>query len=919
MSTPRATYRAQLCRDFAFKDAAALVPYLAALGISTLYCSPILQARTGSAHGYDTTDPTRLSEELGGQKGWRKLCARARRHGLSLLLDIVPNHMAGSVENPWWRNILQHGRLSPYAEFFDIDWTPPEQWLHSRVLLPVLTTRLPEAMAKGHLEVGLSSGGLTLRYGGLELPLDVRSCGVVLESAARYAPSRAEAAVLASFARRLRRLRPVVAAVQNDPVAEHRRRERLAQEMLRLLNTDSTASLVAEASDALTLAQMRRLLGEQSYVLQWWKDARNHLNYRRFFAINDLVGVKVEDRQVFTATHRKLALLTGEPAVCGFRVDHVDGLLDPVQYLERLRALGGSKTPYLVVEKILSGDEVLPPDWPVDGTTGYEFLNEVNGLFVNELGLAMMERHYRRATRTRSTRRQVTHRNRRMVIKSLFNSEISRLSREVAQVVGVLSPGSSLGVRQLREALVKATARLPVYRTYFRCGGVLSAQDQARLSEALGSHATDTHPAGSMVRRVLTLDVPQSANDNSNSLAGRLLCRWQQLTGAVMAKGFEDTTLYQDTVLLSLNDVGSRPDHAVTAIADFHRWNQVRLRDWPTTLNCTATHDTKRGEDVRARLNVLSEMPDAWLALANRWLDLTASACPEVDAATALLLLQTLVGTWPERDPAEVEEFRERVKQYLVKAAREAKTHSNWLKPDVAYEGALQRLADTVLGDSMHQDMRDDIEHMARTIAFHGSVNAVAQTVLKAMCPGVPDFYQGTELWELSMVDPDNRRPVDYGRRSRLLKELTSAMREDRLALADELMAQWPEPRAKLLTTQVALRLRRESPTLFEKGDYVPLEADGKARNHIVSFSRSLRDACVLVVVPVQSRALAGAGRLPLSGATWGNDGLKLAPGLPQVYEDAFTGSLVAATSGRLLVADVLARFPVSILVPRQA
>ena len=880
MSVPRATYRVQLHRDFGFDEAAALVPYLAALGISTLYCAPILQARIGSTHGYDTTNPARLSEELGGEKGWTRLCACARRHGLSILLDIVPNHMAASVENPWWRDVLEHGRVSPYADVFDIDWESPSPRLRNRVMLPLLPAPLNDVIASRQMSVHLTPSGLVLKYGQLELPLDIHSYRHIL-SPLLDMPADALSNEFIRLVRSIAALHSVREMPVSRPDVVYALRVTIKQRLLDLMlspkgtsdaGEGDIAGLVRAAASGLSPGGFRHMLQEQHYVLEYWKSGRNHVNYRRFFDINDLVGVRVEDDQVFEVTHGLLRVLAASGPVCGFRVDHIDGLRQPLRYLAQLRSTCVTvsqdftpHTPYVVVEKILTGDEVLPPDWPVDGTTGYEFLNEVNGLFVDPAGLASLQRHYRQTTRTRKVRAKLTSVNKRKALAQLFRADLSRLAHILMPAARWLYPGYDLSATQMVNALINVTAALPVYRTYYRGAGGLTDADRRCIDAALTRTASRSRRntdavAYEVVERALRLDIPKNAPAHVHRAVREHLLRWQQLTGAAMAKGFEDTTLYQDTVLLSLNDVGSRPDHEATTIADFHRWNQIRLRDWPATLNCTATHDTKRGEDVRARLNVLSEMPEDWLALADRWLDLTASVCPGVDAATALLLLQTLVGTWPGGDPGEVQGFSERVKQYLVKAAREAKTHSNWLEPNIAYEDALQRLADTVLGDSVHRDMRDEIEHVARTIAFHGSVNSLAQTVLKAMCPGIPDFYQGTELWELSMVDPDNRRPVDYSRRSRLLEDLASAIREDRLVLADELAARWPDPRAKLLATHVVLRLRRENPTLFEKGDYVPLEADGKARGHIVAFARSLRDSCVLVVAPVQSRALSGAG-----------------------------------------------------------
>ncbi|MBN1856952.1 MAG: malto-oligosyltrehalose synthase [Dehalococcoidia bacterium] len=938
-STPRATYRVQLCRDFGFEGAARIAPYLAALGISTLYCSPVLQAREGSTHGYDTTDATRLSGELGGERGWKALCASAREHGLSILLDIVPNHMAASIGNPWWRDILEHGRVSPWADMFDIDWEPTATRLRNRVLLPVLTTSLTEAIAEGKITADLTESGLVCRYGTLELPLNVRSYRLIMAPLLDL-PSGAIPEPLLSLIRSL----PTLLAVDDMPGTTPDVQYSLCNEMktglLDIVASQSAAAnyrnlhiLVRELAHNLPGQQISRLLQEQCYVLEHWRQGRHTVNYRRFFDINDLAGVRMEDERVFEYRHGILPELARSRVVCGFRVDHVDGLRQPLQYLKRLRRIRTSSledstlhTPYIIVEKILSGDEALPTDWSVDGTTGYEFLTQGIGLFIAPLGLADMQRQHRKTTRTRTTRLKLTYANKRKVLTQLFRSDLSRLANRLAPVAQWLYPSSNISARQLVGAIADATAFLPVYRTYYSGSGGLSTADQGYIESALGMAAKQPaalkYPlAGDVIRRALTLDIPDSAPAPVRRAMRTHLLRWQQLTGAAMAKGFEDTTLYQDSVLLALNDVGG--DHTLhgTSVADFHCWNAERLRLWPHTMNCTATHDTKRGEDVRARLAVLSEIPGDWNTAVNRWIlslkqeEATGRLVGRIDTATHLFLLQTIVGAWPESN--DMRSYADRLIEYMVKVAREAKTHSSWLEPSEDYESALAELIGFILEGEGAPRFHECFGPVIATLRFHGLVNSIAQVLLKTTCPGLPDFYQGTELLDLSLVDPDNRRQVDYLERESLLREV-AACESDPLSEVSRLTDNWPDARAKLYVTARALHLRATQADVFQKGDYVPLHADGARRDQVCAFMRNHRGTHIAVVVPLRSRTVAGNCHLPLGSDVWSSDSLRVPHGFPQIYEDAFTGLHITAKAGRLRLADVFARFPVSILVSRR-
>ncbi len=933
---PSATYRVQLTRDFGFREAAAILPYLDSLGISTLYCSPVLQARAGSTHGYDVADPTRLNEELGGAEGWEDLCRAARALEMTLLLDIVPNHMAATVENPWWLDVLEHGRISPYENVFDIDWIPSDRRPRNRVLLPVLSQPLHEALDSGSISVGLSETGLVLKFGQSDLPLSVRSYGLALAPLLELPQGTVPEPLIRAV-----RLASVLARVSEMDLLKNRqlhyeltcsaKNKVLANIVSQdgAIGTSGTTitGLVRHTLSHLTRTQLRRILTEQCYTLEYWKKGLSRINYRRFFDISDLVGVRVEDPAVFDLTHRELRNLAGSGAVCGFRVDHVDGLRYPQRYLRRLsrmRVIPGQgkrgSRPYVVVEKILSGNEELQPEWAVHGTTGYEFLNMVNGIFVDPTGLPMLEKQHQRLTRTRVSRIDLVHRNKGEVCRALFKGEFLRLARLIEPLAPAPPARTRDRISLIVDSLVTITAHLPVYRTYLGHGLSMSEQDIKHLKHAAVTAQSHTATPEQylylvMVHRVLTVDLPTTLRTpRVLRYCAEVARLWQQLSGAVMAKGFEDTTLYQDSVLLSLNEVGSAHERAAVSLERFHRWNAQRLREWPDSLNCTATHDTKRGEDARARLNVISEMADDWNSICSRWLPFVRKRHPRVDASTALFLLQTILSTWPDSD-SELPQLHDRVTSYSVKAAREAKRFSSWIEPDHEYEHALGRLVAAILTGEMGDDsLNSDLQEFRRLLSFHGAVNSIAQVILKITCPGVPDFYQGTELWDLSMVDPDNRRPVDYAMRSRLVHEARDVAASPSAFLEDALK-HWPESEAKLYVTWKALQLRQAHREVFHRGTYVPLYADDRSRSHVCAYSRGSGDTHVLVLAPVRSISLSGKGSFPIGERTWRDNSVVLPPGIPTTYRDVLTDRCLAATGGRLMLAEVFERFPAAILV----
>ncbi|MBO8128757.1 MAG: malto-oligosyltrehalose synthase [Peptococcaceae bacterium] len=949
---PGATYRLQFNRQFRFSDARALVPYLQALGITDLYASPLLKARQGSPHGYDVTDPTRLNPELGGEEAFSALAESLKQHGMGLLLDIVPNHMAASSENPWWVDVLRHGPDSPYSSYFDVDWHPARPGLTGKVLIPILGAPYGKTLENRELTLTLAENGFWVCYHEWRLPLSPRSYHRIL----RYR--------LEELAKTLGAGHPAVRELKNlagspdelcDRAAFQRVVERLWQlyyaypeikkfidENLRLLN--------GRKEDPASFDRLDRILSEQAYRLAFWRVAREEINYRRFFDVSELVSLRMEDGQVFSSTHALVLQLAGAGQVTGLRVDHIDGLHDPTTYLERLQnrlssGVGRSGF-YVVAEKILSGEEELPRDWPVYGTTGYDFLNTVNGLFVDGQGAAVLDKIYCRLTGSEADFTSVVLAQKRRVMKKLFAGEVRTLARSLGRLAERDRHGRDLTLTQLEDALVEVTARLPVYRTYLR-DFTITARDRRYIERTVGA-AGEQHPAlgpaFDFLRRVLLLEFPDYLPAEQRQDWLRFVMRWQQFTGPIMAKGFEDTALYVYNRLVSLNEVGGDPGTTGIPVAEFHRRNKKRQERWPHTLNATSTHDTKRSEDVRARVNVLSEIPAVWAERLEHWCRLNQSKKPVVngkgvpDGNMELLVYQTLLGAWPLREE-EVPAFKERLQAYLVKAAREGKVHTSWLDLDTGYEDALKNFVASILEPEEENRFLEDFTSFQKFIAYYGALNSLAQVLVKITSPGVPDFYQGTELWNFSLVDPDNRRPVDFKKRAQLLTALQEEEKKSGpLVLAQKLLASWRDGHIKLYLTYKALHFRRAHRELFAAGEYLPVETKGSRYEHVCAFARRAGSTWALVVVPrllvrlQTTRRAVGAGDVPpeelptappLGEPVWDETGLILPAQCPDRWRNVLTGETVTASPGTdslvgsvLPLAGVFRNFPVALMAP---
>ena len=946
MRVPTATYRLQFNAGFTFRDAAGLVPYLARLGISDLYASPYLQARPGSLHGYDIVDHEALNREIGSEHDHGRLAAALREHGMGQVLDIVPNHMgiAGGA-NGWWNDVLENGPTSPFAAFFDIDWEPYKAELAGKVLLPVLGEQYGLVLEAGELRLVYAEGSFRIEYFDSWFPVAPGSTASVLRLALERLPrgidedhpARMELESLATALERLPARRNVdprsVAERRREKVVTQRRLQALcaASEEVRLALDAAVAEYNGTPGDPHSFDRLDALLDAQSYRLAFWRVAAEEINYRRFFDVNDLAGVRVEVPRVFQATHRLILRLVREGRVTGLRIDHPDGLFHPRDYLRALQHEIAGAPPveplYLLVEKILTGDEPLPDDWPVDGTVGYEFLNRLNGLFVARENEAALDDIYRRFTDLHASYADLVYRKKRLILRSALVSELTVLTTMLGRVSEENRCSRDFTWGSLRDALREVISCFPVYRTYIDAfAGAVSQRDREYIEAAVAGAKRRNRGTAEVVfdfvRDILLLRWPDGLDAEALEEHARFVMKFQQLTGPVMAKGVEDTAFYIFNRLASLNEVGGEPDRFGTSPAELHGFLRGRAARWPHALSSTSTHDTKRSEDVRARIDVLSELPELWEQAVRRWSALNVRWLRQVDvqripdANDEYLLYQTLVGAWPLGELAgdTHADFVARIQAYLGKATREAKVHTSWINANPPYDDGLRGFIADVLRPDDNRFLEDFLQ-LQRIVARLGMVNSLAQTVVKLAAPGVPDVYQGQEIWDFSLVDPDNRRPVDFALRRRTLECLDAcAARMDGVALARELVERWEDGRVKLHVTTRGLHLRAAHPDLFRDGDYLPLESSGERAAHVFAFARTHAGAAVIALVPRLVATLTRERGFAVPEADdWGDTTLALPTELAGRYRNVLTGEMMELGSD-LQARVSLGAFPVALL-----
>jgi len=943
---PSATYRLQLNKDFRFTDACKILDYLNDLGISDVYVSPILVSRKGSGHGYDVTDPTRINPELGSEEDFENFQNELRKRGMGLLLDIVPNHMAASMENGWWMDVLENGTQSAYAAYFDIDWHPSARSLDGKILLPVLGRPFGEVLDSGELKLTSQEGKFYFQYFDSSFPLSPGSYWGILhyrvDQLARWLGEDSPASqeylgIVASFL-------PLSNADRRsgETAADRRLRFEATRDRLAALikSNQEIAGFVEEnirafngnEGDPASLGTLQRLLAEQNYKLVYWQNVNESINYRRFFTIADLVGIRVEDPVVFESMHAHLLRLISRGPFTGLRVDHIDGLRDPLAYLNRLQErLGSADSPdsataYLLVEKILARGEYLPLDWPVCGTTGYDYLNQANGVFVHPEGSLRVKQIYADFIGREQNFIDVLYQKKKLVMNTLLGVEMRSLGRQLAELASQDRYARELSRGELAEALIEVTATLSVYRTYIRNMEIAehamkyigeALQEARRRAPRLSSACFDF-----LEETLLLKNLPHVLPDQREARLVFVM-RWQQFTGPIVAKGMEDTALYIYHPLVSLNEVGGAPEPGdASSREDFLRFLGARSQDWPHTLNATGTHDTKRSEGVRSRINVLSEMPEAWQSHLQLWAKLNAKHKEEVDGRATpdrneeYFLYQTLLGVWPlERGSCET--LVERVQAYLVKATREAMVHTRWTRPNQLHEKALQQFVARILSPAA-QDFLGDFRSFQSEIAYYGMVNSLAQMLLKIGSPGVADFYQGSELWDLRLVDPDNRAPVDFERRAALLEQLAREETIDAVGLIGNLLEHWHDGRIKLFLVQKAIRFRRENAALFQEGEFLPLVTKGERRQNLVCFMRRRNGNQVLVAVPRWLSQVASSAR---SQRDWQDAEVVLPADSSVRWQSVLTGHEVmtheesggeSLAGQSLKVANLLEEFPVA-------
>ena len=950
---PVATYRLQLNRAFPFKAATEIVPYLRALGVTDCYTSSYLKAVPGSLHGYDVVDPTVLNPELGTEADYREFIRTLQAHDMGHILDVVPNHMGiGQSANAWWLDVLENGPSSRFADLFDIDWHPVKRELEDKVLLPILGDLYGTVLENQEITLAYEEGGFIIRYFDHRLPVAPKPSVMILshrldDLIAQAGAASPQVQELQSIITALRNL-PSRAETDPERVEERYRekdiiRHRLATVVLAspaVMNfLDENVRLFnGTRGDPRSFDLLDALLNDQAYRLAYWRVAAEEINYRRFFDINELAAIRMEDEDVMKASHALIFQLLKEGCVTGLRIDHVDGLSDPDRYLRHWQVWAQRELQrplFLLVEKILGKDEPLPETWPVFGTTGYDFLNLVNGLFVDASHERPLNDLYAGFIGRRISFEELVYESKILIMHASMGSEINVLGHQLNRLSERDRRSRDFTLNSLTNAIREIIACFPVYRTYVTDGPEpLLDRDRAYIDLAV-SRAKRKNPALSglvfdFVRSLLLKGWDERTQpDRGDQL--RFVMKFQQMTSPVTAKGIEDTAFYMYNRLASLNEVGGDPRLFGVPLVTFHRRMRERQAYWPSSLSATSTHDTKRSEDGRVRINVLSEIPQEWKARVTRWAKLNKRHKADVegqlvpDRNEEYLLYQTLLGMWPfgPLDDAQYRALCDRIQEYMGKALKEAKVHTSWVNPDQAYEGTVRQFVESILNRVKPNPFLDDFLPFQERMAHAGMWNALSQVLLKITAPGVPDFYQGTELWDFSVVDPDNRRPVDYTIRASLLAELQRACAEcgsDLRPLAHTLLDHRADGRIKLYTTMIALTYRRSNSALFQNGAYIPLESHGPKKDHVCAFARLHGELSAVTVVPRLVASLTvDPKRPPMGSDIWG-DTWVLVPSWRQgsPYRHLLTGKTLRSRTMEerqvLPVAEVLGEFPVALL-----
>ncbi len=949
-----------------------IVPYLSELGISHVYASPYLKATAGSTHGYDVIDHNKLNPELGTDAEYEAFLRTLEEHGLSHILDTVPNHAGVATnDNAWWNDLLLHGPASAYAGYFDIAWRgSPRLELHNKLLVPVLGGAYGEVLERGELKISFDEqqGGFHVHYFERRFPVNVEGIAAILTL-----PTDAGGEGIGELRDILAMAGRIPPMDDCDPIhQEERRRQtihihgRLADVTHRSANIrkhieDAVQTINGRIGDPRSFDHLDVILSKQAYRLTYWRNASDEINYRRFFDINDLAALSMEREDVFLATHELLLKLLAENKIAGVRVDHPDGLFDPAQYFERLqfyyvlrsaraialsdsrlaaidwaviepqlqqkiarhlaerRATGMPQPLYVAIEKILAVNEELPAGWAIDGTSGYDFLIHLNGLFVDPAGREQLTRTYSEFIGNTVPFSEHVYQDKRLVLKHALSSELQMLTQQADRLAQKYRRGRDFTLRSLRHGLRELVACFPVYRTYITGRGVSEADQQclhAALEKAVERNPQTNRAVVDFLCDLILQQSPDTSTEEYRADQLRFAGKFQQLTAPVTAKGIEDTAFYRYHRLISLNEVGGDPDHFGTTAESLHNYFSERQSRWPHALSPLSTHDTKRSEDVRARLHALSEIPNEWQEHVLRWREANVAVRPpSMDANDEYLLYQTLLGAWP-LEGAPDEEFVRRIQAYMVKALRKSKMHTSWTDPNNAYESAIKKFVAAVV---MTPEFLRAFLPFENRVSQLGLFTSLSQTLLRLAAPGAPDTYQGTELWDFSLVDPDNRRPVDYGHRQAMLAQLQEKVRgADRFSLLEELLRNRNDGGIKLFVTWRGLLARRDNPGLFSRGSYVPLAAEGPRAGHVFALLRRNAGMSALVLVPRLLAEVMKENEIPV-GAVWKDTVVRMPSDIAGVtMENVFTGESMSVEPGAALaLSSILGRFPVGLYVSR--
>ena len=977
---PVSTYRFQFNAGFKFEDARQLLPYLHAMGISHCYASPILRARAGSQHGYDITNHNEINPEIGTPEEFSAFVRDMKALGMGLILDIVPNHMGvGHGTNPWWQDVLENGQSSQYSDFFDIDWSPLKQELRGKVLLPVLGDSYGEELENGQIKLEFDRGSFIVCYYDKRFPLDPATYTMIFDQLGDARDFRDDSSwkdkEFPELQAVIRRLRDFPSHKTEDLHSVSRRQREmpfLKQQLatlyeqsvnIRAFVDESLTHANGDSSDPRSFDALHRILESQAYRLAHWRVSAEEINYRRFFDVNDLVGLRMENPAVFAETHKLIRKMLADGSVDGIRLDHPDGLFNPVQYFTRVQMLYaashccgpeptglvepnglepeivalfgseslGTHTPmYVLVEKILEHGEHLPPEWPVDGTVGYEFGDALNHLFINSRAQRQFTNVYHRFIGGDLTVSTLTYESKKLIMQSSLSSELTVLTHMLQDIATSDRRARDFTRALLKDVIRETVACFPVYRTYIDARGTVSDRDRGYVVEAITRakrrNQNDNPAPFDFLRSVLLLEDCQdesSAEQYRKRLQFTL--KFQQLSGPVMAKGLEDTACYIYSRFISANEVGGSPAQFGISMEEFHHGNLERVQRLPYSMLGTSTHDSKRSEDVRARLNVLSEMPKQWSSAVTRWRRANRSKKRTLgdgrvvpDANEEYFLYQTLLGVWPThiRNRSEREEFMRRIQEYMTKAVHEAKVNLSWISQNQEYVDTLTNFIQRILtpGTSKRPNLfLQQIEAFLEPMKYFGALNSLAQVLLKITSPGVPDIYRGMEFFDFSLVDPDNRRPVDYGAREKALGELLK--HSPNSELTSNLLSNVTDDRIKMWVTAQSLRFRRENQAIFRHGDYIPLFATGAAKEHVIAFARKHESQMAIAAAPRFSYSLMKGERVPPIGAqAWAEETLELPAGATGSLKNVLTGETIEIRDGRLLCREVFASFPLALL-----